>query len=142
MEDLPQKQFTLRWEIDWTAHTKEEAARQVLKMLQDPSHTATMFEISLEEDEGDMALVDPLERPPEVKIEYDDGEVHIECPHCGHTESHPADEQRHHLQYFSILKWDPDVEGVNEFSLTSCHGCSREFRLEWDYTVNKKEKES
>lgn len=138
MEELPQKQFTLRWEIDWTAHTKEEAARQVLKMLQDPDHTATMFEVWLEEESGeeDGSLVDPNDLMT-AYIDNDFDDVFVTCPHCGQCEQHPIDEQRHHLQVYNILSWEEDSEEGDEVSRISCDTCHREFTLVWRYKVGE-----
>lgn len=69
-------------------------------------------------------------------------DVYIECPHCGHSESHPADEQRSHIQTFDILEWpDPFTysrKWVNECyieeSKMKCHVCKNEFTLIWDYS--------
>lgn len=61
-------------------------------------------------------------------------DVFIECPHCGHSESHPADEQRNHIQTFDILEWSEDVQGQHEESKMKCHVCKNEFTLIWDYS--------
>lgn len=74
------------------------------------------------------------------KISCDEDDVYVECPHCNHCESHPIDEQRHHLQTFKILDWLEDVDGQNEYSLMKCGHCNKEFELDWDYD-NKEEDE-
>ncbi len=66
-------------------------------------------------------------------VDENDGDVYIECPHCEHCESHPIDEQRHHLQTFEILDWLPDEENKPEVSVMKCLGCHKQFRLTWNY---------
>ncbi len=68
-----------------------------------------------------------------TKIEVWVDDIQVICPNCGEWESQPIDQQRHHLQTFSILEWKPDVEGKNEVSVMECTGCTWSFELEWDY---------
>lgn len=75
-----------------------------------------------------------------ILVTEDERYTHIECPHCTHWEAHPIDEQRHHIQTFKFLAWEPDEEGINEFSLMECCVCKEHFRLEWDYkNIDKEE---
>jgi DNA-directed RNA polymerase subunit RPC12/RpoP len=70
---------------------------------------------------------------PNVLIDNDSSDVHIQCPHCPNCESHPIDEQRHHIQSFEILEWEEDKEGQDEVSHMKCIPCQKEFRLIWKY---------
>jgi len=74
-----------------------------------------------------------------TKIVVDKRDVHVQCPHCNHGESHTIDEQRHHIQTFDIKTWLPDRENFNEFSIMVCHVCTNEFSLEWDYENEENE---
>ena len=67
-----------------------------------------------------------------VNIDNDDRDVHIACPHCEHCESHPVDEQRHHIQTFD-LEWLEDEGEWVEVSKMKCHVCKEEFELTWNY---------
>ena len=66
------------------------------------------------------------------KIEVGRDVVHIDCPHCDNWEQHPIDEQRHHIQSFSIEGWKVS-DGV-QISVTKCTDCQKTFELEWDYS--------
>ena len=71
---------------------------------------------------------------PVASLENDANYIHIACPNpeCNHCESHPIDEQRHHLQTFDILDWI-DEGKENETSLMKCHVCKELFKQEWNY---------
>lgn len=71
-----------------------------------------------------------------ISVVGDGQNVVVTCPHCNHSEEHPVDEQRHHLQTFDVNHWG-DVDGI-ELSFMSCHECSGDFRLLWNYD-NKEE---
>lgn len=58
-------------------------------------------------------------------------DVHVICPHCKNCESHPADEQRHHLQHFHVLEWLLDTPEF-EISLMQCGSCNKIFCTIWD----------
>lgn len=68
-------------------------------------------------------------------IDNNKTDVFVECPHCKHTEQHPTDEQRHHLQTFNIVMWKPDEEDKNEVSIMECIPCKEFFELEWKYNA-------
>lgn len=51
-----------------------------------------------------------------INIENDENEIHVVCPHCENCESHPIDEQRHHLQNFDLVAW---LEDVNDIELST-----------------------
>ena len=76
-------------------------------------------------------------------IEHDHKSVWVTCPKCKQCEEHPVDEQRSHLQEFSLLTWIDDlneVEGLtnmNEYSVMRCKSCSEVFLLEWDFQREK-----
>ena len=61
-----------------------------------------------------------------VEAEYEDGDVHVCCPHCKATEQHPQDEQRHHLQNFNL--W----QNLGPFrSQLLCVNCNEDFVINW-----------
>lgn len=68
-----------------------------------------------------------------IWVSSDERAVTIECPSCDNWENHPIDEQRHHLQSFSILEWAEDENGEPEVSLMECLCCKTKFPLTWDY---------
>lgn len=53
--------------------------------------------------------------------------VSISCPKCENWEEQSVDEQRHHLQSFSILDWKEEVSDMR------CEYCKQEFKLNWIY---------
>ena len=67
-----------------------------------------------------------------INIENDAKDIHVSCPHCGHCESHPTDEQRHHIQTFDIVEWLDDVNDIEQ-SKMKCHVCKNEFQINWNY---------
>ena len=71
-------------------------------------------------------------------VDDNDGDVYVPCPHCGHGETHPIHEQRHHLQMFDIY-WMPDNLDMEEPEkcITICHVCRQQFLLIWKYSENK-----
>jgi uncharacterized C2H2 Zn-finger protein len=68
-----------------------------------------------------------------IKIQSDDQDVCVECPHCGQWEQLGIDDPRKRLNTVPILEWYPDIEGQNEVSLHKCVVCDSKFETEWDY---------
>jgi len=68
-----------------------------------------------------------------TKVQSNDKDIHIDCPHCDNWEQLGVDEARHHLNTMPILKWYPDKKGQNEVSLHECTQCKKKFEVEWDY---------
>lgn len=60
-------------------------------------------------------------------------DILIECPHCGNTEQHPIEEQRDHIQSFTVMGWKDEPNG-NEKSYAQCNTCSHTILIEWDYS--------
>jgi predicted RNA-binding Zn-ribbon protein involved in translation (DUF1610 family) len=61
-----------------------------------------------------------------TEAKYEDGDVHVCCPSCGNTESHPQDEQRHHLQHFSFWQHLGPYH-----SWVVCNNCGADFIINW-----------
>ena len=68
-----------------------------------------------------------------VKIQSDEENIHIECPHCDMWEQTGIDDPRKRLNVLPIVEWKPDVEGKNELSIHQCTKCKSNFEVEWDY---------
>lgn len=68
-----------------------------------------------------------------TKIQNDDINVHIDCPHCDNWEQLGVDDPRHRFSNLAIIKWLPDVEGEHEKSIHECSQCKNEFKVVWDY---------
>ena len=68
-----------------------------------------------------------------IKVQSNDWDIHLECPHCDNWEQLGVDEQRHHLHTLPILEWYPDEKDKNEVSLHECLQCKNKFEVEWDY---------
>jgi hypothetical protein len=63
-----------------------------------------------------------------IETDIEDGYIHIICPSCMNSESHPEDEQRSHLQNFNICEWMPTQ---TEVSKIECNECQEQFYLIW-----------
>lgn len=68
-----------------------------------------------------------------VKVESDDSNIHIDCPHCDMWEQLGVDDPRHRLNALPITKWHPDEDNENEVSEHECTQCKKTFEVEWDY---------
>lgn len=73
-----------------------------------------------------------------VKIESDDKNVQITCPHCGNWEQTGVDEPRHRFESMPVIEWIfPHILlkafNPNEVSVNRCTDCNNEFAVEWDY---------
>jgi len=69
-------------------------------------------------------------------IDNDLTDVFVTCPHCKNCEQHSIDEQRHHLQVFSIIEWVGEENDI-EVSHTKCESCKKVFKLYWKYKEDK-----
>jgi hypothetical protein len=69
-----------------------------------------------------------------TKIESDELDIHLDCPHCDMWEQLGINDPRKKLNVMPITEWLPDVEGENEKSIHKCKGCNNTFEVEWDYT--------
>ncbi len=68
-----------------------------------------------------------------ITIDSDEHNVYIECPQCGNTEQQPIDQQRHHLQTFTLIDWKADTPEGHERSEMNCCNCHTKFILIWKY---------
>ena len=77
----------------------------------------------------------------EVKVESDDKNVQITCPHCGNWEQIGVDEPRHRFESMPITDWIHDHDKLKVFgaytscevSVNQCSECDNKFEVEWDY---------
>lgn len=67
----------------------------------------------------------------QVKIESDDKNVQITCPHCGNWEQTGVDDPRHVFNVIPVISWSDSSE--DEVSVNKCTDCNNEFAVEWDY---------
>lgn len=92
---------------DWVAqHTFDSTADQYIDRVYDAVFLAVTY-------------LQPIE------VETDDKEIHLVCPHCNNTESHPINEQHWHLQHFTF---DQELAEVNKLECNSCH---KNFYVKW-----------
>ncbi len=67
-----------------------------------------------------------------IYIDTDEHNVYIECPQCGNTEQQPIDQQRSHLQSFTLIDWKSDL-GSHQRSEMKCCNCETSFYIIWRY---------
>jgi len=70
------------------------------------------------------------------KIDNDQNNIWVHCPHCEACEEQSIDEQRHHLQSYDIVKWIDVDNDKPEISIMKCHVCGNEFELIWNYQMS------
>jgi hypothetical protein len=72
----------------------------------------------------------------QTTIENDTKDIFVTCPHCDNCEQHPIDEQRGHLQSFSvtdIIDADDMPNESADYSIATCLSCKNTIKVIWDY---------
>lgn len=68
-----------------------------------------------------------------VKIQSDNRNIQIECPHCDNWEQLGIDDPCKRLNGIPIIEWNPTREGQSDYSINECLECESKFEVEWDY---------
>jgi len=68
-----------------------------------------------------------------TKIQSDNENIHLDCPHCDMWEQLGVDDPRKRLNVIPIISWFADIEDRNEISVHKCTQCKSEFEVEWNY---------